>query len=154
MIEETKDMQVKELNQEVSEDTSKVINFENGGLADKDEEQEKQELNEYLKGYPTREEMSNYLSNIMQDIYVPAIMESVSKTISQNLQFNKLSILTLQMILISKGITTPDEFEELLEEILKKKLEEHEQQQSQEQEQENKTNEENVDDAVETKDNE
>ena len=74
-----------------------------------------QEDAKFLRQHPTRAEMSNYINGVLTDKYIPAIAESMYKVE----QSSRLGIMSLQAILVNKGICTGDELQQATQAIIK-----------------------------------
>lgn len=64
-----------------------------------------EEDEKFLNGHPTRTEVANYVNALFEEKYMPQI----TKAISQVEYSAKLSITTLQALLVQKGICVEDE---------------------------------------------
>lgn len=77
-------------------------------------EQEKQQEDErYLQGRPTRIEVMNYVNALLEKKYIPEIMNKF-----------QLGIMVIQSILISKGICTGEEIEEITKQFIEQQTKE------------------------------
>lgn len=86
------------------------------------EEIQERQNEEYLKGKPTRAEVANYCNALLEEKYMPEIMNHISRT----QQAMQLGFMTLQAILIKKGICTGEEIEEITQEFIKQQQAESE----------------------------
>lgn len=78
-----------------------------------EEEKQKQIDESFLKGRPNRLEVMNYVNSIIEEKYLPEVYAKM-----------QLSIMTLQAILINKGIVTGEEIEKITQEFLERSKEE------------------------------
>lgn len=91
-----------------------------------EEKQKKQEAKQreqdegFMKGRPNRMEVANYVNALLTEKYMPEI----TNMIGQVQQSTQLGFMTLQAILIKKGICTGDEIKQFTEEFLKAQKEE------------------------------
>lgn len=77
----------------------------------KSPEQIQKEKNEiYLRGKPSRMEVSSYVNNLLENKYMPMISENVNAL--------KLGNMVLQSILIQKGICTKEEIENMVKQFV------------------------------------
>lgn len=80
-----------------------------------EEEKKRQEDEAYLKGRPNRAEVANYVNALLEEKYMPEIMNHFSQTY----QSMQLGFMTLQAILVQKEICTGEEIEKLTQEFIK-----------------------------------
>lgn len=80
-----------------------------------DEQRKQQEDEKYLQGKPNRMEVANYVNGLMEEHYMPDIMNNFSNTH----QAMQLGFMTIQAILIQKGICTEDEIKSMTEEFIR-----------------------------------
>ena len=78
-----------------------------------EEEKQRQMDESFLKGRPNRLEVMNYVNSIIEEKYLPEVYAKM-----------QLSIMTLQAILINKGIVTGEEIEKITQEFLERSKEE------------------------------
>ena len=72
-----------------------------------EEEKQQQENDAFLKGRCTRLEVMNYVNALLDEKILPEIYSRI-----------QLSVMTLQAILIKKGVVTGDEIEEITQEFV------------------------------------
>lgn len=77
------------------------------------EQKKQQEDEQYMRGKPTRMEVSNFVNSVMEEHYIPLLTNQM-----------RLSAMVLQAILIDKDICTGEEIEEITKEFVKKQEEE------------------------------
>lgn len=77
-----------------------------------EEEKQKQENEDFLKGRPNRMEVMNYVNALLTDKYMPEIYSNI-----------QIGIMMIQAILIEKGIVTGEEIEKITQEFLKRREE-------------------------------
>lgn len=77
-------------------------------------EQQKQRDDEsYLKGRPNRLEVANYVNSLLENEYLPRILNTI-----------RISAMVLQSILIEKGICTGEEIESITKEFVERQEQE------------------------------
>lgn len=84
----------------------------------KKKELEKQaaETEAYMKGRPSRVEVANYVNSILEEKYMPEILNQI-ETSQRAMQ---LGLMVLQSILINKNIAKPEEIEKITTEYVEK----------------------------------
>lgn len=77
------------------------------------EQKQQQDDERYMGGKPSRMEVANYVQAVMENHYIPQLYNQL-----------QLGLMTIQAILIEKGICTGEEIEEITKEFLKRQQEE------------------------------
>ena len=75
-----------------------------------DDELNKEDI-EYMDGTPSRLEVANYVNTLLEEHYIPLIQK-----ISNG---NRLSVMVLQSILLTKGVISQDELQAVTNEFVK-----------------------------------
>ena len=88
-------------------------------LSTEEIQKKNKEVEEFLKGIPTRAEVANYVNSLLEEIFKPEIEKNI-KSILPSIQ---LGFMIIQSILIKKGVCTGEELKEITEEFLKTSME-------------------------------
>lgn len=80
----------------------------------KDEQKKREETEQFMKGRPNRAEVANYVNSLLEEKYMPEIQRLIG-TVQNSTQ---LGFMTLQAILINKGICTGDEIQQVTKEFI------------------------------------
>lgn len=88
----------------------------------KDEQKKLEETEQFMRGRPNRAEVANYVNALLEDKYMPEIQRLIGSV--QN--STQLGFMTLQAILINKGICTGDEIQQVTKEFIQAQKDEME----------------------------
>lgn len=88
----------------------------------KDEQKKLEETEQFMRGRPNRAEVANYVNALLEDKYMPEIQRLIGSV--QN--STQLGFMTLQAILINKGICTGDEIQQVTKEFIQTQKDEME----------------------------
>lgn len=82
------------------------------------------EIEKFLNQKPTRKEVGDFLSNIIDQQVVPRLIDEIQKASNMN----RIAVLALQALLVQKSVITTDELQGVISNILeeiKKEVEEN-----------------------------
>lgn len=111
----------------------------------KDEQKKIEETEQFMKGRPNRAEVANYVNNLLEEKYMPEIQRLIGSV--QNA--TQLGLMTIQAILVNKGICTGDEIQQVTKEFIQAQKDELEKAAKSAQEKVNEAKSEILDSVVE-----
>lgn len=91
----------------MSNQSKKIINMND---PEKQKKAQQKADEQYMMGKPNRMEVANYVNALLEEHYIPSILERENSF--------RLGLMVVQSILIKKGICTGDEIKEITEEFL------------------------------------
>lgn len=91
----------------MSNQAKKIVNMNDPDRAKKAQQKADEQ---YMLGRPNRMEVANYVNALLEEHYMPSILERENSF--------RLGLMVIQSILIKKGICTGDEIKEITEEFL------------------------------------
>lgn len=83
-------------------------------LQAREEKKQVEELQGYMRGRPNREEVAQYVNNLLEQKYMPEILKQIGLA-QQSMQ---LGLMALQAILINKELCTGDEIKQVTQEFI------------------------------------
>jgi len=99
----------------MSNQSKKIINMND---PEKQKKAQQKADEQYMMGKPNRMEVANYVNALLEEHYIPSILERENSF--------RLGLMVVQSILIKKGICTGDEIKEITEEFLENMKKEQE----------------------------